>query len=116
MPPNSAIRMFTMPALCRRAPPSRRHVKPSCLCHRGEAGGVVHGDEAWGAGDRQGAIVDAHPPERVEGNAEQMAEIDADHAAVRDDEHVLAVPMVRGDPTDRLEHPGADVGERLAPP
>jgi len=39
-----------------------------------------------------------------------MAEIDADHAAVRDDEHVLAVSMVRGDPTDRLEHPGADVG------
>src|SRR2546427_8957968 len=39
---------------------------------------------------------------------------DADHAAVRDDEDVVAVSMARADPADRLEDAGADVRQRLA--
>jgi len=76
---------------------------------------VVDGDQAWGPGDRERAVVDPHPPERVERDAEQVAEVDADHAAMRDDEDVVAISMVRADPSDSPENPRADVRERLAP-
>src|SRR5881275_2483136 len=81
-----------------RAGPSRcpRLVEPRAPRHRREMGGVIHGDEPRGLGDRQRAVVYAEPPERVERDAQQMAEVDADHAAVRDDQHVVAVPMVFG--------------------
>ena len=58
--------------------------------------------------------VDAHAPEGVERDAEEVTEIDADHAAVGNDEDVFAVAMVRGDALDRLQDAGADVGERFA--
>src|SRR5436309_3235879 len=52
-------------------------------------GGVVDAHEARRLRDRQRAVVDAEPPERVERDAQQVAEINADHAAVRDDQDVV---------------------------
>src|SRR2546427_6458258 len=43
-----------------------------------------------------------------------MAEVDADHAAVGDDQHVVAVPMAGADPLDGAPHPGRDLRERFA--
>src|SRR5258705_13429140 len=77
-------------------------------------GRVVDGDQARRTRDGEGAVVDSHPPERIERDAEQVAEIDADHAAVRDDQNVLTVSVVRGDPIDRLQHAGADLRQWLA--
>src|SRR2546425_646273 len=79
-----------------------------------EMGGVVGAREPRGLRDRQRAVVDAEPPERVERDAQQMAEVDADHAAVGDDQHVVAVPMAGADPLDGAPHPGRDLRERFA--
>src|SRR5437773_1956882 len=75
---------------------------------------VMAAHEPRGLRDRQRAVVDAEPPERVERDAQQVAEVDADHAAVGDDQHVVAVPMAGADPLDGAPHPGRDLRERLA--
>src|SRR5437879_1994521 len=80
---------------------------------RGKMGRIVQGHERGRLDHRQRAVVDAQAPERVERAAEDMAGVDADDAAVGDDEHVIAVRMGGADPVDGLEHPPAHVGQRL---
>jgi hypothetical protein len=43
-----------------------------------------------------------------------MAEVHADHPAVRDDEDIVTVRVARADLADRLLHPAAHVRQRLA--
>src|SRR5712691_2812451 len=80
---------------------------------RGKMRGVVQGHERRRLDDRQRAVVDAQPPERVERAPEDVAGVDGNDTAVRDDEDVVAVRMRGGDAVDRFQHARAHVGQRL---
>src|SRR5207247_3044494 len=55
---------------------------------------VVQGHDARRMHDRERAVVDAQAPELVERAREQMARVDADDAAVRDDQRVAVTVRV----------------------
>ncbi|RPH80114.1 MAG: AMMECR1 domain-containing protein, partial [Candidatus Rokuibacteriota bacterium] len=57
----------------------------------GQVAGLVQRHQPRRPHDRQRGIVHAQPPELVVGAAEQVTRVDADDAAVGDDQHVLPV-------------------------
>ncbi len=68
--------------------------------------------EQFNAGQR--AVVDTQAPERVERETQHVTGVHADHTAVGDDQHLVAVGMGRGNVVDRPDDARAHVRERLA--
>ncbi len=89
----------------RAACPLQLHCQMPRVIQRHQPGRLHHGD---------GGVVDAQPPERIQRAAQQVAGVDADDAAVRDDEDVLTIAMLGRDTLERRQHPASHCLQRLA--